>query len=180
MSNVIQLGAGGNDFSASMDFTQTFTADNDGGTAAVSVVALVRGCGKGSAAGLPPGITMGGDHDNYNEMQDSFQKTGIRLTELVLDSANTAHFTGTRAITLYERPFNGRPAKQQKILLSKYKVSDGSGTNSTLTLTFATPIVVTERTVILIEVIKNSALTVTGIYDYEETLRPLARAANAA
>lgn len=171
--NAITLGAGGNRFGASKDFTQTFTAD--GTAAAVTTVKLCRGAGKGSSDGMGTGITISGDHDDYEELQDSFQKTGIMLTELVFDSSNTAHFTGTRSVTMYERPFNGRQVQPHKILLSKYKVSDGSGTNTTLTLTFAQPILITPRTVIEIEVLQSAALTVTGYYSFEEELRPIAK-----
>lgn len=171
----LQFGAAGNTFKGSMNFTLTYTADNDAGTAGVSTVQLKRACGKGSATGLPAGVTMTGDFTSQNELQDSFNHTLIKLDRIVLESATTAHFTGVRKITMYELPFNGRTPEKAEILLSEFKVSDGSGTNSTLTLVFQEPIYITPRTVIELELIKNSALSITGFYSWQETSKALAQ-----
>lgn len=168
-----QLGVGGNDFEESMSSTITISADNDAGTAATSTVAFIRGTGQGSTDSLPAGVTISGDFDNYTELQNAFRDTGINIKEIILESDTTAHFEGTRKITRFERRFNGVSGPTDTIRLNKYKTDSGGGVSTTCIITDK-PFFVTPRTVMNVEVIKNSDLTITIVYDYEEAKKAVA------
>lgn len=167
------VGSGGNNFKGNNSFTVTLTADNDGGTAAVSTVALFRGTGAGSSDSLPAGITISGDYDNYTELQNALRDTGMNITEMMLESTTTTHFTGVRKIQLYERLINNLAGPIQEIRLSKYKTDSGGGVSTTL-LIADKPFFSTPRTVMNVEVIKNAAITFTFYYDFVEDKKAIA------
>lgn len=168
-----QLGAGGNNFQGTKSFTITLTADNDAGTAAVTTVPIIRGTGAGSTDALPAGITLSGDYDNYNELNNAFRDTAISVKEIVMESTTTTHFSGTRKIDLYERQMNNVAGPIQTVRLNKYKTDSGGGVSTTLTIADV-PFFVTPRTVMTVEVIKNAAVSITFIYDFEESKKAIA------
>lgn len=170
------FGGGGNDFQPTQQVTITLTADNDAGTAAISTVPFMRGTGGGSSDGLPAGITMSGDYDSYTELQNAFRDTGINIEQIILESDTTAHFNGTRKIVRYERLFNNVAGPTETIYLNKYKTDSGGGVSTTAIIADK-PFFVTPRTVFNVEVIKNSSITITLEYNFEEKYKPVTSSA---
>lgn len=173
--NGTQLGGGGNNFQSTQQCVINIVTDNESGTATENDVALIRGTGDGSSDALPTGVTISGDYDNYNELQAAFRDTGIMVRQIILESTTTTHFTGTKKITRYERLFNNKRGPEEVIYLNTYKTDSGGGVSTTCIIPDK-PFFVTPRTVMIFEALKNSVLTVTFIYDFEEKVKPIAKA----
>lgn len=167
------LGAGGNNFQGTNSFTITIAADNDAGTAALTTFNLIRGTGAGSEAALPAGITISGDFTNFAELNNAFRDTGINVTELVLETATTAHYEGTKKIQMYERQMNNVAGPITDIYLNKYKTDSGGGVSTTLSIPDR-PFFITPRTVMSVQIIKNASLTFTFMYNFAENKKPIA------
>lgn len=153
-----------NTFTSSNRLKFSLTADNAGGTAAISPVYLKPQVQVAANQTLPAGVTYAGDFASWAEFMDYLLHIRNRIRGFQIQSADTTNFA--RGIEIGEALPNLLIPKKQLIDFTGYRQSNGNGYSDTIVITDITPIIFWPALYALLQGInKNSTMTFTLFID---------------